>query len=95
MDFYNRRILKIILFASVIIIFLIIEFFRMRKRRKNRSDAAALGQEKYLKYLKTEYHELKFRYDTAKNQKEQQKWLREMSDIEQKIIQTERDLENN
>lgn len=94
MDITQHKLIKIAIIIVIAIIAVIIEFFRMQHRRRIRSEAKALGTEEYLKYLKTEYHELKFRYDTSSNSKEQDKWLREMKDVEQKIILTERDIEN-
>lgn len=94
MEYHERRLLRYVIIIVVVIIGVIIELIRMWRRRKVRDEAAALGPEEYLKYLKTEYHELKFRYDTASSYKEHEKWHREMKDIEQKIIQTEQDIEN-
>lgn len=94
MDITQRKLIKIAIIIVIAIIVVIVEFIRMQRRRRVRSEASALGPEEYLKYLKTEYHELKFRYDTSRNRNEQDKWLREMKDIEQKIILTERHIEN-
>ncbi|MCM1489568.1 MAG: hypothetical protein NC095_01890 [Muribaculum sp.] len=93
MDIHQRKLIRIAIFIIIAIIALTYELFRLWKRRKKRSEATALGQDEYLKYLKTEYQELKFRYDTSTSYKEQEKWLREMKDVEQKIILTERDIE--
>lgn len=95
MDFTTRRIVKVALIIIVALVFVIIESVRLYKRRRERNNASALGAEEYLRYLKTEYRELKFKYKTAGSDKEREKWMREMQDIERRIILTERDMEDN
>lgn len=92
MDRTTRRLVGILLLILCIIIALIIEYFRLRKRRRLRAKAKDLDPEENLKYLKNEYNELKFHYDTARSEAEQYKWLREMKDVERKIILHEKEM---
>lgn len=89
----SRLTVKLLIAAVLVIAFGIAEYLHFRKRRKTRREAGALGSEEYLKYLKTEYQELKFRYKTSSNSREQDRLLREMEEVENKIIQIENELE--
>jgi len=90
----NRHEVKIFLAIAVLAILLIAEAIHIWKRWSIRHEAKTLGSQDYLKCLKTEYQELKFRYNTSRNVNEQDKWLKKMEKVERKIIQIENDLES-
>ncbi len=91
----DRHEVKIFLAIAVLAILLIAEAIHLWKRWSIRNEAKALGsKDYYLKCLKTEYQELKFRYNTSRNVSEQDKWLKKMKKVERKIIQIENDMES-
>lgn len=85
----SRLTIKIVIATILLLIFAFAEFRYFSNRKKTLKEANLCGNEEYLAHLRMEYKKMKTQWQNASSSKDKDRILRNMENIEQKIIQIE------